>query len=70
MHRMGHGSMRAALTYQHATTDPDRLIADALGDLVNSTRTAPTALGQAHRAGSNEETPGQRMERATGIEPA
>lgn len=34
MHRMGHGSMRAALISQHATTDRDRVIADALGDLI------------------------------------
>jgi hypothetical protein len=31
MHRMGHGSMRAALIYQHATSDRDREIAAALG---------------------------------------
>lgn len=30
MHRMGHGSMRAALIYQHATSERDREIADAL----------------------------------------
>ena len=30
MHRMGHGSMRAALIYQHATSSRDREIADAL----------------------------------------
>jgi hypothetical protein len=30
MHRMGHGSMRAALIYQHATHERDREIADAL----------------------------------------
>lgn len=35
MHRMGHGSMRAALIYQHATTDRDRSIADALRELVD-----------------------------------
>src|SRR6185312_15106501 len=31
MHRMGHGTMRAALIYQHATSDRDREIAAALG---------------------------------------
>ncbi|MGH3501276.1 MAG: tyrosine-type recombinase/integrase [Nocardioidaceae bacterium] len=31
MVRMGHASSRAALIYQHATSDRDRLIADALG---------------------------------------
>jgi integrase len=30
MHRMGHGSMRAALIYQHATSERDREIATAL----------------------------------------
>jgi len=30
MHRMGHGSMRAALIYQHATNERDREIAAAL----------------------------------------
>jgi hypothetical protein len=28
MHRMGHSSMRAALIYQHATSERDREIAD------------------------------------------
>jgi integrase len=31
MHRMGHGTIRAALIYQHATSDRDREIAAALG---------------------------------------
>lgn len=39
MHRMGHGSMRAALVYQHATTERDRRIADALGLLVENGKT-------------------------------
>jgi hypothetical protein len=30
MHRMGHGSMRAALLYQHATSERDHEIAVAL----------------------------------------
>jgi hypothetical protein len=30
MHRMGHGSMCAALIYQHATSERDREIAAAL----------------------------------------
>lgn len=36
---MGHGSMRAALIYQHATTDRDRSIAEALSELVDLSRT-------------------------------
>jgi integrase len=39
MHRMGHGSMRAPLIYQHATTDRDRSIAEALSELVDLGRT-------------------------------
>jgi integrase len=38
MHRMGHGSQRAALIYQHATTERDRQIADAIGKLVEQSR--------------------------------
>ena len=34
MYRMGHGSMRAALIYQHATSQRDREIADALQKLI------------------------------------
>jgi len=30
MHRMGHASMRAALIYQHATSERDREIADSI----------------------------------------
>jgi hypothetical protein len=33
---MGHGSMRAALIYQHATNARDRSIADAMRALVES----------------------------------
>jgi integrase len=42
MHRMGHGSMRAALIYQHATTERDRSIADALSTLVDVGRNDST----------------------------
>jgi integrase len=38
MHRMGHGSMRAALIYQHATSARDRSIASALSALVATQR--------------------------------
>jgi hypothetical protein len=30
MHRMGHSSMRAALIYQHATSERDREFAEAM----------------------------------------
>lgn len=43
MHRMGHGSIRAALIYQHATTGRDRSIADALSELVDLGRTDDSA---------------------------
>ncbi|MYW74193.1 tyrosine-type recombinase/integrase [Pseudonocardia sp. SID8383] len=38
MHRMGHGSMRAALIYQHATTDRDRRIAEQMAAMVERER--------------------------------
>ncbi|MEV0678084.1 tyrosine-type recombinase/integrase [Actinosynnema sp. NPDC050436] len=38
MHRMGHGSMRAALIYQHATSERDREIAAKLSRRVKAAR--------------------------------
>ncbi|MFE1411903.1 tyrosine-type recombinase/integrase [Streptomyces sp. NPDC058746] len=38
MARMGHSTARAALIYQHASADRDRLIADALSGLVQKGR--------------------------------
>ncbi|MER6976909.1 tyrosine-type recombinase/integrase [Streptomyces carpinensis] len=38
MARMVHSTMRAALIYQHASADRDRLIADALSGLVDKGR--------------------------------
>ncbi|MFF4319982.1 tyrosine-type recombinase/integrase [Streptomyces sp. NPDC001568] len=38
MTRMGHSTARAALIYQHASADRDRLIADALSVLVKKSR--------------------------------
>ena len=38
MYRMGHGSMRAALIYQHATRERDRAIATALDALIEDAR--------------------------------
>jgi integrase len=38
MTRMGHSTARAALIYQHASAARDRLIADALSDLVDTGR--------------------------------
>jgi integrase len=48
MARMGHDDMRAALIYQRATSDADRLIADCLSGLVDEhrgRRTAPDGEG-------------------------
>ena len=36
MARMGHSSTRAAIIYQHATSDRDKVIADALGELAQA----------------------------------
>jgi hypothetical protein len=44
---MGHGSMHAALIYQHATTERDRHIADVMEALVEGTQAGPKASGQA-----------------------
>jgi hypothetical protein len=40
MARMGHSTARAALIYQHASAERDRLIADALSALVDRGRKA------------------------------
>ena len=34
--RMGHGSLRAALIYQHRTIERDRMIADALDSMLRA----------------------------------
>jgi integrase len=34
MARMGHASPQAALIYQHSTAERDRVIADALGEMI------------------------------------
>ncbi len=41
MTRMGHASTRAALIYQHATSERDRLIADAINRQVLRLRQPP-----------------------------
>jgi integrase len=40
MSRIGHGSTRAALIYQHATSDRDRKIAEALNLMIEEARAA------------------------------
>jgi hypothetical protein len=34
MDRMGHGSVRAAMIYQHSTAQASRLIADSIGGMI------------------------------------
>ena len=41
MHRAGHASVTAALRYQHATKDRDRVLADALEALVKPATVVP-----------------------------
>ena len=36
MERMGHSTTRAALIYQHRTSERDKLIADAMGELAKA----------------------------------
>ena len=57
MARMGHDSTRAAVIYQHSTSERQRAIADQVG------RNARTALGKARRFGT-------RMARARRSQPA
>jgi integrase len=42
MARLGHSSPRAAMIYQHATRERDKVIADGLGQLVNQARPNPS----------------------------
>ncbi|MCK1822922.1 site-specific integrase [Streptomyces sp. XM83C] len=50
MARMGHSTTRAALIYQHASADRDRLIADAVSDLVSRARKQThTAMKEDHQ---------------------
>ena len=50
MARMGHSSMRAALIYQHATSQRDRAIADALDRMIVDSATAEAGLRPQDRA--------------------
>jgi integrase len=54
MARLGHSSLRAALIYQHATRDRDRLIAKGLGSFIRDAR---------HPPGGSEEGEPERRER-------
>ena len=50
MHRAGHASPNAALRYQHATKDRDRVLADALAELATPAKVVP--IKAAKRNGS------------------
>ena len=55
MHRMGHGSMRAALIYQHATSARDRSIATALSALVAANRRTASRHDETNEEDSGKE---------------
>jgi hypothetical protein len=46
MARMGHSSTRAAIIYQHTTADRDRVIADALDELLRAFRPRDEGAGE------------------------
>jgi hypothetical protein len=54
MHRGGHASCAAALGYQHATEDRDRLLADALASLTTPASTVNLAEISRTRQASGE----------------
>ncbi|MDE3082531.1 MAG: site-specific integrase [Acidobacteriota bacterium] len=59
MHRAGHASSAAAMRYQHAVRDRDRILAEALGELVErSVASIPNQV---------EVAPGERDPRSRGI---
>jgi hypothetical protein len=61
MGRMGHSTTRAALIYQHRTTERDRLIAAAMSQLVEAEidRPAKPSGTQRARGGGDESDAGQ-----------
>ncbi|MFN0282976.1 MAG: tyrosine-type recombinase/integrase [Kineosporiaceae bacterium] len=62
MTRMGHASARAALIYQHASSERDRAIAGALNELLTSRPEAGSGHTIGHVAGTRTtiEAPGER----------
>ena len=72
MYRMGHGSMRAALIYQHATNQRDREIADSLQKLIegNQPRCGRCVARGPHRGlpGSRSAVPKKAPTRAYAME--
>ncbi len=56
MHRMGHASMRAALIYQHATSERDREIAEGMDKRIAKTqgkKAAPKKTVKRRRKGQD-----------------
>jgi hypothetical protein len=47
MHRAGHASPNAALRYQHATKDRDRVLAEALAELATPAKVVPIRAAKA-----------------------
>ena len=54
MNRMGHDSMNAAIIYQHATREADRVIADALDVRVQAFREAANVAVREVQEGQDE----------------
>jgi integrase len=50
MGRMGHSTTRAALIYQHRTVERDRLIAAAMGGIIEAELAEPDGLSGTQRA--------------------
>jgi hypothetical protein len=53
MHRMGHGTMRAALIYKHASSDRDRRIAEQMSALVEAQRVVSAEIDDEDGGGSS-----------------
>jgi integrase len=52
MTRMGHASPRAAMIYQHVTSERDRLIADVLNERITKARTKAPGADEGSASGS------------------
>jgi hypothetical protein len=74
MARLGHSSPRAAMIYQHATRDRDKVIAAGLGQLVNQARLEPSgpqvAQPATRKTRKRSKDASEVLERATVIETA
>jgi hypothetical protein len=64
MARMGHGSMRAALIYQHVTAHADRQIGELLGTRIEAQRgraVEPSAAEAGHHGRQHEPASGRGL---------